>query len=947
MDGERHVDDVSNDELSDPLTILLNNLSDSETSSSQASSPPDWSQFSSLWPQQPLDLNPDQNSKFPDIGGSFDFSFPMDLDLNAALSMAVDPSALHYHSTSPQTMFDMNSLHIQPQDLLSSFPFTFSSPTLSSASASSSSADEKSPRMSISSGTSMSPVMVPISSGTDPFSGVVMQAKLPIPRLISSIPALPSSKPPKHKQEPQPYLSSSASSSPSPGPTTPTSDSGSSAPNTQIAGAAVISRPKTSHTTIERRYRTNLNARIQSLKASVPALRVLDQNTTQEGDVVDERGYIDGVKVARKGSKANVLGKAVEYIRVLKRREIRLRREQEGLRTLILGIPGAQPLLAEWDHEWAKKFGGPERDEIDNDAEAYEASDDEDGDGEDEGDDAERVRKKPKLTKAPAAKKDKLPTVSVAAVTPTTISEGIPGAVPEKRKRGRPRKIQPGAPPSIVAAAPVLFSDSGDVTMQAQPQQYLLAVFALFSFFNSPFNSAGASYPHTHQGSVLSHVTDSTPVTTATLWSWSSAVQTIHLLASILVLFTIIIPWLPLPGYVQRAKIMRFIPFSYLISNRAPLTAHKGAELLSPPLSPDISDSESDADSTITERTTRQEQGPLSDALAQSGSRDERDALIDALGLSTSALGAVRNVFIRRVVNETFDSELERRAWVRLAELVALHPASAPVFLRLQVYLRLSFLLGASGKTTQHASDLATLALLAHSLPAFYIKDRSQRLWRRARVGVIRPYERLVLETLSLEEAAQTLTSSTPTTSLTPLGALATTLLRQRLCSHTSKLFVQTVTRSHSGALSLSHDPELAARWNETINAGRSLGGAICAISDSFAKVWASSVLDVKDLVIDDEDIKIMLNTIVLFRRIFPSRILCCDDTNNEVSFILSPPPSPPTRGSQKDVVMQLRRALGSSVFEEQREDRDELEDSRDRAVDMLVEYERRGRNRV
>ncbi|KAG1869141.1 hypothetical protein C8R48DRAFT_700359 [Suillus tomentosus] len=953
MDGEIHVDDVSNDELSDSLTMLLNNLSDSETSSSQASSPPDWAQLSSLWPQQPLDLNSDQNSKFPDLGGSFNFSFPMDLDLNAALSMAVDPSTLHYHNTSPQTMFDMNSLHIQPQDLLSSFPFTFSSPTLSSASASSSSADEKSPRMGISSGTSVSPVMVPISSGTDPFSGVIMQAKLPIPRLISSIPALPSSKPPKHKPESQPYLSSSASSSPSPGPTTPTSDSGSSASNTQMAGAAVISRPKTSHTTIERRYRTNLNARIQSLKASVPALRVLDQNTTQEGDVVDERGYIDGVKVARKGSKANVLGKAVEYIRVLKRREIRLRREQEGLRTLILGIPGAQPLLAEWDHEWAKKFGGPERDEIDNDAEAYEASDDEDGDGEDEGDDSERARKKPKLTKAPAAKKDKSPAVSAAAVTPTPIAEGIPGALPEKRKRGRPRKIQPGAPLPIVAAAPILLGDpvsapvQGDVTMQAQPQQYLLAVFALFSFFNSPFNSTGASHPHTHQGSVLSQVTDSTPVATTTMWSWSSAIQAIHLIASVLVLFTIIVPWLPLPGYVQRAKIMRLIPFSYLISSRAPLTTHEVAEPFSPPLSPDISDSESDADSTTTERTPRQEQGPLSDALAQSGSQDERDALIDALGLSTGALGAVRSIFSRRMVNEAYDFELERRAWIRLAELVALHPASAPALLRLRVYLRLSSMLGTSGKTTQHASDLATLALLAHSLPAFYIKDRSQRLWKRARVGVVRPYERLVLETLSLSEAALTLTSSPPTTSLTPLGALATTLLRQRLRSHTSKLFVQTVTHSHSDPLSQSHDVEQEARWNETINAGRSLGGVIGAISDSFAKVRENDVLNVKDLVVDDEDIKIVLNTIVLFRRIFPSRILCCDGTNDEVSFILSPPPSPPARGPQKEVVMQLRRALGSSVFEEQSEDRDELEDSRDRAVDMLVEYERRGRSRV
>jgi hypothetical protein len=61
----------------------------------------------------------------------------------------------------------------------------------------------------------------------------------------------------------------------------------------------------------------------------VPALRVLEDKNKKgktEGesdyecqkssiDVVDERGFIDGVKVARKGSKANVLGKAVEYIR--------------------------------------------------------------------------------------------------------------------------------------------------------------------------------------------------------------------------------------------------------------------------------------------------------------------------------------------------------------------------------------------------------------------------------------------------------------------------------------------------------------------------------------------------------------------------------------------------------------------------------------------------------
>ena len=79
---------------------------------------------------------------------------------------------------------------------------------------------------------------------------------------------------------------------------------------------AASGRPKTSHTTIERRYRTNLNARITGLKQAVPALRVLEQkNGNTFGDIVDARGFVDGVKVARKMSKANVLGKATEYIK--------------------------------------------------------------------------------------------------------------------------------------------------------------------------------------------------------------------------------------------------------------------------------------------------------------------------------------------------------------------------------------------------------------------------------------------------------------------------------------------------------------------------------------------------------------------------------------------------------------------------------------------------------
>ena len=83
---------------------------------------------------------------------------------------------------------------------------------------------------------------------------------------------------------------------------------------THVINTAVTGCPKTSHTTIERRYRTNLNAHIQSLKAAVPALRVLDQNYKSDDYKVDDCGYIDGIKVTIKASKANILGKAMEYI---------------------------------------------------------------------------------------------------------------------------------------------------------------------------------------------------------------------------------------------------------------------------------------------------------------------------------------------------------------------------------------------------------------------------------------------------------------------------------------------------------------------------------------------------------------------------------------------------------------------------------------------------------
>ena len=69
------------------------------------------------------------------------------------------------------------------------------------------------------------------------------------------------------------------------------------------------------------------------------------------------------------------------FNRVLKRREARLLREQDGLKSLLSGLVGGPALLKEWEREWREKFGGAEKDELDDDLASANASDEEDGDG--------------------------------------------------------------------------------------------------------------------------------------------------------------------------------------------------------------------------------------------------------------------------------------------------------------------------------------------------------------------------------------------------------------------------------------------------------------------------------------------------------------------------------------------------------------------------------------
>ena len=110
---------------------------------------------------------------------------------------------------------------------------------------------------------------------------------------------------------------------------------------------------------------------------------------------------MDGVKVVMKCSKANVLGKAVEYIRVLKKREHRLRAEQAGLKSLIGGPVGGPALVEEWEREWKLKFGGEEQDEVEGEGE-----DGDDEDSEDEEGGEEEFGKKTKCAKTSPTPKD-------------------------------------------------------------------------------------------------------------------------------------------------------------------------------------------------------------------------------------------------------------------------------------------------------------------------------------------------------------------------------------------------------------------------------------------------------------------------------------------------------------------------------------------------------------
>ncbi|THH00729.1 hypothetical protein EW026_g1858 [Hermanssonia centrifuga] len=1013
---------------SDALQILLQTITQS-MDSPPVNNPDDWAQLAS-WTSQ--------DSKAVDMASDFNFAFPMDLDFDP--NMAVDPSALHFNTSifTQPTLSDhgyLMGMHEQPtSELLSTSVFPYGSNAwaphmepatgrrLSITSSSSSSGASFSPILEPQSAVSSSPsseyglsdsdpaselaqrvrqaagvtLAVPVSAQVQQLAAAGGQLKLPIPRLPRPTlsPALVKRSGSSKSVSPAPELTPAASPTAS-----SLSESSESASVTQshdpnAPTTTVIGRPKTSHTTIERRYRTNLNARITGLKQAVPALRVLEQKNGQSpyGDIVDSRGFVDGVKVARKMSKANVLGKATEYIRVLKKREARLKHEQGGLKSLVGGLVGGPALLKEWEREWRDRFGGEERDEVEGEDVAT-ASDDEDGDGEDsDGEDEEgRTRKKVKIAKAP--KKDK----ALPKPAPPLPVSAVPGAAPEKRKRGRPRKVplpspvapapapsamqQTGAGPIVPPVQPIEHSlpmqqEYFNQPTNTQPTgQYLLAAFAFFSVFNSPLASSytrthnhAYSQGHAHHGAVLTAHPTMVPTSTVTPshnYGLHELVQAFHLLVSTLVFFYVVLPWIS--GVVKHSGIPSIL-LAKLHSTFS--TAHH--QVLATP--------------TIPEAKTYQRVA-LTNALSFSvrGSSDEPAQLRTALGVSTGVFGLMQGVIKATRIDRGLEmNQLEQRAWVRLGELVAFDGA-APRTTRLQTYWCMSWHVSTFATST---SDLATLALII--LPVSHSK--ASELWDRARnQEILRPYEKIALTNMTIDDAAEWLAKwrrwhnterkgrCAACEKRSPLGILAAIITRERLRNHAAAMFVRTVVPSQfreprddcsdCEGDELVYDPDQDEKDDqdrrETIEAGKAIGGRTAELAILLERIWDTGFCAHEDVIstsrahhssyedgncenehdlasTDEAEIRSLLSATMIYRRIFPSSFPSCATA---VSVILSPPPSP----SRKNMALHvsLRAALASSAFDladgrlEDGRLGAALDNARDRVNDMLTALER------
>ncbi|KAF9115362.1 hypothetical protein BGX27_008131 [Mortierella sp. AM989] len=123
-------------------------------------------------------------------------------------------------------------------------------------------------------------------------------------------------------------------------------------PTTQVP-QPTKQQKKVAHNAIERRYRNNINDRINDLKNVVPALCNIKTKDDKDDDDDDEPQDADGVTRATKLNKATILRKATEYIIVLQKRENSSKAENAILRQLLTSLPGGIDLLEQHQAELA------------------------------------------------------------------------------------------------------------------------------------------------------------------------------------------------------------------------------------------------------------------------------------------------------------------------------------------------------------------------------------------------------------------------------------------------------------------------------------------------------------------------------------------------------------------------------------------------------------------
>lgn len=307
-----------------------------------------------------------------------------------------------------------------------------------------------------------------------------------------------------------------------------------------------------------------------------------------------------------------------------------------------------------------------------------------------------------------------------------------------------------------------------------------------------------------------------------------------------------------------------------------------------------------------------------------------------------------------------------------------------------------------SRKQNSTTSDLVTAAIVMSSTGGIFggiARMKARSLWAAAKEKVpSKVAEQLVLHSLDVGDALARITSATKMDEFSngermymPLEVLACGVVKERLMKHLGKLFVEAVSGEEEGVVINGNEEEQERRM--TIDAARELGGSVDSLGRLFERVWKTYSVDLEDVTEQftcvgsdsisesvDGEIKSLFTALVLYRRLFDgddvssSETECASCMSSSTptmarSSLLSPPPSPRTtaqvqtlsramqmntrRREQNRTLLELRKALGSRVFEDgactgagQTKEMCVvgLEDARDRVVDLVVDLERNER---